>query len=393
MKVVTAYPHSLVGGGSQYYALALAAALAEAHDVHMLVPEAANVTTAVCTHDWQIPFRVMGSSNVAWPDARHYADLRHGELEAYEEALLHGLRRTVGEVRPDFLHCHFLLPSGWAAVQVASEAGIPVIVTSHGVDIRLAERLPAFRQRGLEMLRHKPILVAVSPDHAEWIRAVYHEAEGSCEVHSLAAGVDVTRFWPDWSDDEFVTALGVPSKGFFLCVGRLEERKGYQVALEAARLTGIPLVVVGDGPERDRLDSFARHYKLDHVRLVGFMGLNRLSTIRRLYTQAAALVVPSLDRGETLSFAALEALACETPIIASLIGGPPYVVSSTKAGYTVPPSDAVALARTEIDLVANPDRARALGRLGRRAVQRSFNWHEVATRYISLVARREERNG
>jgi len=373
--------------------MALAIAFSENNDVHMLAPESTHAPTAVHMHDWQIPFRVMGSSNVAWPDARHYADLQHRELEAYEAALLYGLRQTVAQVRPDFLHCHFLLPSGWAAVQVAREVGIPVVITSHGVDIRLAERLPAFRRRGLAMLRQQPIVVAVSPDHADWIRTVFCEAKDSCEVHSLAAGVDVTRFWPDWSDDGFISALNVHPKNFLLCVGRLEERKGYLVALEAARLTGVPLVIVGEGPDRIRLETFVRRHELNHVRFVGFMGRDRLPTLRRLYTRAAALIVPSLDRGETLSFAALESLACETPVIASHIGGLPYVVGSTQSGYTVPPSDGAALAHAEVELLANPDRARELGRLGRRAIGRLFNWRTVANGYISLVGLGEVSNG
>ena len=127
----------------------------------------------------------------------------------------------------------------------------------------------------------------------------------------------------------------------FVFVGRLTTQKGLPVALEALReVSDAQLVLVGDGPERDRLRQLAG--SLGVTRRVSFAGaLPRDGVLRRLAGARAALL-PSL--WENLPHAAVEALSVGTPVVATTVGGVPEVVHDGVNGLLVPPGDAAALA-------------------------------------------------
>jgi glycosyltransferase involved in cell wall biosynthesis len=127
----------------------------------------------------------------------------------------------------------------------------------------------------------------------------------------------------------------------FVFVGRLTSQKGLAVALEALRdVPGASLLLVGDGPELDRLRRLAA--SLGVARRVSFAGaLPRDQVLSRLAGARAALL-PSL--WENLPHAAVEALSVGTPVVATTVGGVPEVVHNDVNGLLVPPGDATALA-------------------------------------------------
>jgi len=94
---------------------------------------------------------------------------------------------------------------------------------------------------------------------------------------------------------------------------------------------------------------------------------------------------------EPLGIVNLEAMACETAVVASAVGGIPEVVEDGVTGLLVPPADPEALATAVNELVADPERARQMGVAGRRRAVEQFSWRAVAERtaelYEQLVAR------
>lgn len=144
------------------------------------------------------------------------------------------------------------------------------------------------------------------------------------------------------------------SQRYALVVSRLAAEKGIDIAIAACRIAGMPLVVAGDGPERESLQRLGADAD---VRFVGHVGDAEL---RRLRAGAAVALMPSLW-GETFGMAAAEAMAAELPVAASRAGALPELVDPS---YLAPPGDAVALADTI---------SRALGdsRAGRRGLERA----------------------
>src|SRR5713101_2801119 len=95
-----------------------------------------------------------------------------------------------------------------------------------------------------------------------------------------------------------------------------------------------------------------------------------------LYSQAALFVCPSVY--EPFGLINLEAMACGTPVVATAVGGIREVVVHDETGWLVPPADPPALAAAMRAVLAEPERAAALGRAGRRRVESRFSWERIA---------------
>jgi glycosyltransferase involved in cell wall biosynthesis len=163
---------------------------------------------------------------------------------------------------------------------------------------------------------------------------------------------DIARTWPLVKSRVQVLANPAPSPngvvaqplspGTFVFVGRLTEQKALTVALGAlARVPGARLVVIGDGPERVRLERFAQTEGV--AERVEFLGsLPRDDTLRYAAGARAALLSSAW---ENLPHSAVEALAMGTPVVATAVGGVAEVVRDGENGLLVAPGDPDALAR------------------------------------------------
>jgi phosphatidylinositol alpha-1,6-mannosyltransferase len=194
----------------------------------------------------------------------------------------------------------------------------------------------------------------------------------------LPPPIDVSRFMP-----------GEPrvSRACCVAVGRFVAQKGFTTLLRAWRLVldasrtpaGLPtrpqLVMVGDGPQRPRLEALISRLGLrDSVRLTG--AVNRPQVISELrQAQVFALPVRTQLVGlnpEGLGLAALEAAACGLPVIVGDSGGAPETVRDGETGFVVPAGDHQALADRICGLFADPAGARAMGARGRVYVSARF---------------------
>jgi glycosyltransferase involved in cell wall biosynthesis len=134
---------------------------------------------------------------------------------------------------------------------------------------------------------------------------------------------------------------------YAVAFGRLSEEKGFQVAVEASKISGVPLKIAGDGPLEERLRAMGAD-------LVGRLDPPRLA---ELIGGAAIAVVPSLG-GDVMPFAALESMAAGVPVIASRSGSLPELVGPERC---VPRRDPQALATAMRALWADPERRRGEG--------------------------------
>jgi glycosyltransferase involved in cell wall biosynthesis len=102
----------------------------------------------------------------------------------------------------------------------------------------------------------------------------------------------------------------------------------------------------------------------------------------QLYSHAAVFACPSVY--EPFGLINLEAMACETPVIATRVGGIPEVVVDDETGWLVPPGDAAALAAAVRRLLDDSDRAARFGRAGRLRVETQFSWERIAERTLGV---------
>ena len=142
----------------------------------------------------------------------------------------------------------------------------------------------------------------------------------------------------------------------------------------------VKLDVVGDGPNRAALENLGRQLGIEPR--IRWHGQVPQSALPPLYQSAAAIVVPSVEEG--LGLAAVEALLCETPVVAFDSGGLRDVIQHEKTGLLVKAGDRAALATTLDELLARDGRGTQLGRAGRLFALSAFAPESAARRYAEI---------
>jgi len=277
------------------------------------------------------------------------ASFRHFGL-AYEHGIVGNLRRRPWKVvvlpaflasyslaarraarNADLVHAHWL-PSALPALKTRK----PFVLQLWGTDVELASRAEWLARR---LIRRARIVICPSETLVARARQL-----GARDVRLIPSGVAI----PD--------EVGEPDDPpHVLFVGRLSEEKGILEFLAATE--GIPRVIVGDGPLRDRVSD-----------AVGFVPQSDLGAY---YERAAVVACPS--RREGYGVAAREAMAHGRPVVATAVGGLLDAVEDGVTGVRVPPRDPVAL-RAAIERLLGDGRLRsALGASGREAARERFS--------------------
>jgi glycosyltransferase involved in cell wall biosynthesis len=269
---------------------------------------------------------------------------------------------------PEIVHAHWWFPNGVVGTWVGGLSGIPLVTTLHGTDVRLARTVGVAKPLFGHVLKHSAAVTTVS----NWLKE---------ETEALVPGVHPTVAPMPVATDLFEPA-GSRDGQRLLFVGRLTAQKGLEHLLHALSLMKTPasLDVVGDGPGRSLLDQLAQ--QLGVSARIRWHGQLSQSDLPPLYQRAAAVVVPSLDEG--LGLVAVEALLCETPVVAFDSGGLRDVIQHEKTGLLVKPGDRTALASTLDNLLVRDGRGTDLGRAGRLYALSAFAPESVARRYAAI---------
>lgn len=263
---------------------------------------------------------------------------------------------------PGAVLAHYAFPTGAIGVVAGRRARCPVAVVVHGTDVSADARRPATTRRATrEVLARANLVVAVSRSLKADAIALGARAE-SIIVASM--GYDEDLFHPGDKDDAR-RKLGLdPGTPIAVFVGGLTKAKGIGVLIDAAaRLrgthSGLRWVLVGAGDLAHWKQAAAQAGVEDQVEMVG----PRPSEEIPLWFQAADLaLMPSLR--ESFGVAALEALACGTPVVASATGGLPEFMADGVCGLLVPPGDPEAFARAVFRLAIDRDLRERLGAAG-----------------------------
>ena len=267
-------------------------------------------------------------------------------LALFVPAMLAAFRRAANRAArsADLLHAHWL-PAG----AVALSTGRPYVVQVWGTDVELARRVPWLARR---ILRRARRVIAASTWLAEAAREL-----GARDVTIVPGGVDVPA--------EVAPEAEPPG---VLFAGRLSEEKGVLELVQAAN--GLPLVVAGDGPLRDRVPH-----------ALGFLPPDELS---RRYGEAAVVACPS--RREGFGVVCAEAMAHGRAVVATRVGGLLDLVVDGETGLFVPPGDPRALRAALERLLADEQQRSAMGAAGRRRVRERFSWDVVTDATLAVYA-------
>ncbi len=251
-------------------------------------------------------------------------------------------------------------------------------------------------------------VIAVSRQMRSDVLSCY-PAIDPARVEVIHNGIDPEEYRPA-PDTDALLAHGIdPERPYVLFLGRITRQKGIVHLLEAAPLIdpAAQLVLLAGAPDTPEIAAEARGlYERAQRRRGGVVWIETETMLPRpeviqFLTHARVLVCPSVY--EPFGLVNLEAMACETAVVASAVGGIPEIVVDGETGYLVPcdveavsgaaPEPAAAqryasgLAARVNELVADPESARRMGRAGRRRVVEHFDWRVIAAQTEALYAR------
>ena len=273
--------------------------------------------------------------------------------------------RAIAETRPVVMHAHFG-SSALPASRIARALGIPLVVTYHGMDITVAARTEAERERRRRAFAAADRVLAVSEFIADALVAAGCPRE-KITLHYI--GVDTARFAPG-------TAPRSTTEVLF--VGRLVEKKGVPHLLRAIAevrrtVPAAELVLAGDGPLREGLAREAAALGVP----ARFLGVQTPEQVQQLMRRAAVLAGPSIadvrGNAEGLPITFLEAQASGLPLIVSTSGGSGEGVVNGTTGFLFTPGDEAALAGHLRTLLGDAALCARMSAAARAHIERKFD--------------------
>ena len=367
---ITCYP---TYGGSGAVATELGLELARrGHEIHFI--------------SYASPFRLRGfAERVTFHEVTQLEYPLFEQSSPYALALAVKQHEVAKREQLDLMHVHYAIPhaaTAWLAKQMLEHEGLhlKIVTTLHGTDITLVGQDPSYYTLTKFSIEQSDAVTAVSA----YLREETYRAFGcgDCEVRVIPNFISAADYHPP-TDDSFRRRLAPKGGGHRVLVHvsnfRPVKRIGDVVRIFAGVRQQLPatLVLVGDGPDRD-----AAEQQVDSLGLrkdVRFLG--KVESVGDVLRGADLFLLPSAT--ESFGLAALEAMACGVPVVASAAGGIPEVVEDGKTGFLAPPGDVATMVDRALRALGNADEH---SRLKRNAAARAldFSADRVVPRYEAL---------
>ncbi|HEX3126295.1 MAG TPA: N-acetyl-alpha-D-glucosaminyl L-malate synthase BshA [Thermoanaerobaculia bacterium] len=284
----------------------------------------------------------------------------------------------------DVMHVHYAIPNAVSAVlarQIVAPQPLPVVTTLHGTDVTLIGNDPNYIETTRWGIVQSDAVTAVS----DWLR---HTTEQQLGIRSP---IDVV---PNFIDPERYEQArnspgarrwAKPGERVLVHISNFRPLKRVldvvDVFLRLRAEMSCRLLMVGDGPERGRVEQRCRD--CDACNSITFVG--SLPLIEEVLVGADLFFLPS--ETESFGLAALEALSCEVPVIATAVGGLPEVVVHGENGFLHPIGDVEGMAASALRLLQDEPMRKAFGASGRRRALEVFSQDAIVAHYRSIYER------
>ena len=369
MKIgITCYP---TYGGSGAVATELGIALARrGHEVHFIT--------------YAAPFRLRGYTERVY---FHEVDTRVGRYPLFDHfpytlALASKQHEVALREQLDVLHVHYAIPHATTAFlareMLKPALPLKVITTLHGTDITLVGQEASFYTITQFSIERSDAVTAVS----DYLRDETYRAFGcvQCSITTIPNFVNLDEYRPA-DDGEPCSGLAPEGHKVITHISNFREVKRVKdvvrVFSRIRHAMPATLLMIGDGPERDEAEREAREH--DVAGDVRFLG--RLDSVAALLQASHLFLLPS--QSESFGLAALEAMACGVPVVASRAGGLPEVITDGVSGILEPVGSVEAMGRRAVELLRSAPRY-AVMREAALAKAREFSADRIVPMYEAL---------
>jgi N-acetyl-alpha-D-glucosaminyl L-malate synthase BshA len=367
---ITCYP---TYGGSGAVATELGLALAErGHEVHFVT--------------YAQPFRLVGLHERVFYHEVEMEDYPLFEHPPYSLALAVALHDAARREELDLLHMHYAIPHAASAFlareMLAAERRVKIVTTLHGTDITLVGLHPSFRAITRFSILQSDGLSAVSSFLKD--ETVRHFSVPEHRIEVIPNFVD-TEVWRRDREPCHRSKLAPEGQKIVMHVSNFRAVKRVQdviaVFAQIRQTVRSKLVLVGDGPERPR--ALERAADLGLADDVIFLG--RHASVEELLACADLFLLPSAS--ESFGLAALEAMSCGAPVVASNAGGIPEVVEDGVSGFLFPVGAIDEMAAAGVRILSDEALRSRLSSAARAVAVERFSADAIVPRYEALYER------
>lgn len=363
MKIgITCYP---TVGGSGILATRLGVELAKiGHEIHFITYQ-----RPVAIQGYDIPnVKMHHVSVVEYPLFKY---------PPYTIALASEMARVTQREKLDLLHVHYALPHATAAQLAREITEKPYVTTLHGSDVTILGSDPSYEPTNTMSIEHSDTITTVSEYMAREARDMLGIEK---KIHVIPNFVDHKTFSPapcniiDKPRPRGITLVHVSN---FRPVKRIDDLI-YSMCVITKEDQNAQLILVGDGPERHRVERLID--KLDLRRNIMVTGYR--SDVPEVMNCADALVLCSETENAPLTI--LEGMSCGLPIIATNVGGIPEQVQDGENGFLVPVKSPEAIAEAALKLSADDKMTARMGARARETVLERYTKDKVLEQYLEV---------
>jgi N-acetyl-alpha-D-glucosaminyl L-malate synthase BshA len=284
----------------------------------------------------------------------------------------------------ELLHCHYAIPhsvSAYLAKSMLHQRNLRVVTTLHGTDITLVGKDRSYLPITKFSIEQSDGITAVS----KFLRdATYETFDISKNIEVIYNFVNCDIYQPS-ENMELRSQYASEKERIVIHLSNFRPVKRptdvIEIFARIAKQLPAVLLMVGDGPERSSAEHLALEYALGNQ--VRFLG--KRDNIEDLIGISDLLLLPSDN--ESFGLVALEAMACEVPVVVSKVGGLAEVVKDGVEGYLVAPRDVETMARRAIHILSDAERRLEMGRRGRENARARFCSNDVIKQYEDYYAR------
>ncbi len=300
------------------------------------------------------------------------------EFPLYTPALASKMVEVANFEGLDLLHVHYAIPhatSAYLAKKMIQNDKFRVVTTLHGTDITLVGLEPSFLS-----------VMKFSIEKSDGVTAVSrHLKEKTLTNYAINKEIDVIPNFVDVEeyrhvDDSCIRRkFSLDDKRILIHVSNFRPVKRVMDVVKIFDIVQkkIPaaLILVGDGPERSNCEMLVRELGLQHS--VKFLG--KQNELPEILSAADIFLMPS--QSESFGLSALEAMACEVPVISSSVGGLPELVVHNQTGYIAEIGDVERMAKYAVDLLTNETKREMFAKEGRKRAMEMFNLDKIVGEY------------
>ncbi|MBI1919348.1 glycosyltransferase family 4 protein [Candidatus Microgenomates bacterium] len=384
MRILYLQTFPFWGSGSGTYARHLASEIGKKHKVAILAPDDRAIERAKL-YSIKMPFNVAFTGHPEWPNCKLYTELTNQELLDIHETFFRATVKAVEDFKPDILHVHHAFPLTWAAAFIKDTYGINFITTIHGSELPTLEKDKRYVRLTYDAMFKTKKIVPNSGWTREWFlkifKGYFHE-----KCRTIPGGVNIDKFVYTESGARKVDRdLNLHGKPVVVFAGKLTKYKGVDYLINAARKLHGEVVILGDGPEREKLEQKTKELNLNNVHFAGHLGAG-IAKLVPYYSRADVFVAPSVW-DEPLGLVILEAMSCQTPVVVTRKGGIPLAVKDGYNGFFVRPRNSSEIVEKVNKLLDDKALRHKMGQNARKSVEKKFSWEIIAHRFENIYAK------